>query len=214
MEAAAAKEQQERLEALERARAEEAKLRELSFRAEESRVREGLDGFIPHKVTQVATAVKELDAEKARLNELEGKMKAGGKQRLDNLQRRDRRVAEVKASTDIQRIVRGKFGRKRAHMKRKQMEMEAAGISLLPPLHPELPGPDPRDFGPSETPESGANTPNKPHRCAARVASCGARCGRRARAGAVCLAPDARFGARRVSCGRVAKWLESAYVAK
>jgi hypothetical protein len=160
VEAAAAKEQQERLEALERARAEEAKLRELSFRAEESRVREGLDGFIPHKVTQVATAVKELDAEKARLNELEGKMKAGGKQRLDNLQRRDRRVAEVKASTDIQRIVRGKFGRKRAHMKRKQMEMEAAGISLLPPLHPELPGPDPRDFGPSETPESGANTTN------------------------------------------------------
>ena len=63
------------MEALERARAEEAKLRELSFRAEESRVREGLDGFIPHKVTQVAKAVKELDAEKARLNELEGKMK-------------------------------------------------------------------------------------------------------------------------------------------
>ena len=160
VESAAAKEQQERLEALERARAEEAKLRELSFRAEESRVREGLDGFIPHKVTQVAKAVKELDAEKARLNELEGKMKAGGQQRLDNLRRRDRRVAEVHAATDIQRIVRGKFGRKRAHIKRKQMEMEAAGISLLPPLHPELPGPDPRDFGPSETPESGANTTN------------------------------------------------------
>ena len=144
---ATAKEQKERLEALERARAEEAKLRELSFRAEESRVREGLDGFIPHKVTQVAKAVKELDAEKARLNELESKMKAGGKKRIENLRRRDRRVAEVKAATDIERIVRGKLGRKRAHIKRKQKEMEAAGISLLPPLHPELPGPDPRDFG-------------------------------------------------------------------
>ena len=124
---ATAKEQKERLEALERARAEEAKLRELSFRAEESRVREGLDGFIPHKVTQVAKAVKELDAEKARLNELESKMKAGGKKRIENLRRRDRRVAEVKAATDIERIVRGKLGRKRAHIKRKQKEMEAAG---------------------------------------------------------------------------------------
>jgi hypothetical protein len=85
----AQKEQQERLEALERARAEEAKLRELSFRDEESRVREGLDGFVPHKVTQVAPAVKELDQERNRLNKVEAAMNKKGKIRLENLSNRD-----------------------------------------------------------------------------------------------------------------------------
>jgi hypothetical protein len=142
------REQRERVEALERARAEEARLRELSFRDEESRVREGLDGFVPHKVTQVASAVKELDAERDRLNKVEAAINKRGKTRLSNLSNRDRRVAEMAASTDIQRITRGKFGRRRALIKKKQKEMEADGITLLPPLHPELPGPDPTQYGP------------------------------------------------------------------
>ena len=51
-------EEQERLQELERIREEEKKLRELSFREEESRVRKGVDGFVPHPVTQVAPARK------------------------------------------------------------------------------------------------------------------------------------------------------------
>jgi len=144
----AQKEQQERLEALERARAEEAKLRELSFRDEESRVREGLDGFVPHKVTQVAPAVKELDQERSRLNKVEAAMNKKGKIRLENLSNRDRRVAEMSAATNIQRVVRGKQHRKRALYKKKSLQMKEDGITLLPPLHPELPGPDPTQYGP------------------------------------------------------------------
>ena len=142
------KEQRERVEALERARTEESRLRELSFRDEESRVREGLDGFVPHKVTQVAPAVKELDAEKERLNKVEAALNKRGKTRLNNLSNRDRRVAEMSAATDIQRMTRGRQGRKRALFKKKSDEMEADGITLLPPLHPELPGPDPTKYGP------------------------------------------------------------------
>jgi hypothetical protein len=141
-------EQMERLRALERARAEEAKLRELSFRGEESRVREGLDGFVPHKVTQVAAAVKELDEEKSRLNKVEAAISKRGKTRMENLSNRDRRVAQMSAATDIQRIVRGKQHRKKALYKKKTKEMADDGITLLPPLHPELPGPDPTKYGP------------------------------------------------------------------
>ena len=142
------KENRERLEALGRARSEEARLRELSFRDEESRVREGLDGFVPHKVTQVASAVKELDTERDRLDKVEATINKRGKTRLDNLSARDRRVAEMNAATDIQRLTRGKVGRRKALIKKKQLEMKADGITLLPPLHPELPGPDPTTYGP------------------------------------------------------------------
>ena len=91
----------------------------------------------------MAPAVKELEGEKARLNQVEAAINKRGKTRLDNLSNRDRRVAEMKAATDIQRIVRGKLDRRRALFVKKSKQMEEDGITLLPPLHPELPGPDP-----------------------------------------------------------------------
>ena len=125
-------------EAMRRVQRAETKLRELSFREEESRVREGVDGFVPHPVTELTPAIKELDDERERLARVEAAAANRDLERKTNSEKRDIRVEQMAAAESIQRIVRGRQGRIRFRVIKKQKELDESGVSRLPPLHPAL----------------------------------------------------------------------------
>jgi hypothetical protein len=125
-------------EAMRRVQRAETKLRELSFREEESRVREGVDGFVPHPVTELTPAIKELDEERERLARVEAAAANRDLERKTNSEKRDIRVEQMAAAESIQRIVRGHQGRIRFRVIKKQKELDESGVSRLPPLHPAL----------------------------------------------------------------------------
>ena len=146
-------EEAERLIELERIRAEEKKLRDLSFREEESRVRKGVDGFVPHAVTHVKPARAELQQEQQRLESVENTIAQRNIEKQNALSRRDNRLDEMHAAGEIQRIFRGFCGRRRARLKKKEKAL-GYSHSMLPPLHPTLGSPKSfnRNDLPIETP--------------------------------------------------------------
>ena len=146
-------EEAERVAELERVRQEEKKLRDLSFREEETRVRKGVDGFVPHPVTKVAPARVELETEKLRLQNIEQSIAQREMGREMALAQRDQRLDEMTAAEEIQRVFRGFLGRRKARVKRKEQDL-GYSHAMLPPLHPAMGSPKkfPRNKLPIETP--------------------------------------------------------------